>query len=151
MLRLDRITADRTASGQIVNLMSNDVNRLDQVFVFFHFVWIMPIQVIWQRCSSLVNKQTDRWYVVRYNSLRHVECHRARRICGHWSSAASIITFCNSRDLGGWKAEKENCKDHRWQSTIYERIDVRYPCMKQIPWQRTSSLTGCLSITKKEK
>ena len=41
--------------GHIVNLISNDVNRLDIGFVFAHYVWILPVQtvligfLIWQR------------------------------------------------------------------------------------------------------
>lgn len=30
----------------MVNLMSNDVSRFDMVFLFLHFIWIMPIQAI---------------------------------------------------------------------------------------------------------
>lgn len=32
--------------GHIVNLISNDVNRLDIGFVFAHYLWILPIQTL---------------------------------------------------------------------------------------------------------
>lgn len=32
--------------GHIVNLISNDVNRLDIGFVFAHYLWILPIQTV---------------------------------------------------------------------------------------------------------
>lgn len=32
--------------GNVVNLMSNDVNRFDIAPIFFHYVWIGPVQVV---------------------------------------------------------------------------------------------------------
>ncbi|XP_012261830.2 ATP-binding cassette sub-family C member 4-like [Athalia rosae] len=46
ILRLSKSVSDQTASGQIVNLLSNDVSRFEQVFMYLHFVWIMPIQTV---------------------------------------------------------------------------------------------------------
>ncbi|XP_015109904.1 multidrug resistance-associated protein 4 [Diachasma alloeum] len=54
ILRLSRYSANKTAGGQIINLLSNDVGRFDSVFAFLHYIWIMPIQgaaiayLIWQ-------------------------------------------------------------------------------------------------------
>ncbi|OXU22329.1 hypothetical protein TSAR_007649, partial [Trichomalopsis sarcophagae] len=45
-LRLNKSVLDQTAAGQVVNLMSNDVSRFDQFFMFFNNVWITPIQII---------------------------------------------------------------------------------------------------------
>ncbi|KAL8592431.1 hypothetical protein ACOMHN_021373 [Nucella lapillus] len=36
----------QTTTGQIVNLMSNDVNRFDQAVIFLHFLWIGPVQCV---------------------------------------------------------------------------------------------------------
>ncbi|XP_029155458.1 multidrug resistance-associated protein 4-like isoform X2 [Nylanderia fulva] len=33
-----------TTPGQIINLLSNDMSRFDQLFMFLHYIWIMPIQ-----------------------------------------------------------------------------------------------------------
>jgi ATP-binding cassette subfamily C (CFTR/MRP) protein 4 len=33
-----------TTAGQVVNLMSNDVNRFDVAVVFLHYLWIGPIE-----------------------------------------------------------------------------------------------------------
>ncbi|XP_011882343.1 PREDICTED: probable multidrug resistance-associated protein lethal(2)03659 isoform X3 [Vollenhovia emeryi] len=52
ILRLSSSTT--TTPGQIVNLLSNDMSKFEQVFVYLHYFWVMPIQgvvialLIWQ-------------------------------------------------------------------------------------------------------
>lgn len=36
----------KTATGQVVNLLSNDVSRYDLAFIFLHSFWIGPIVII---------------------------------------------------------------------------------------------------------
>ncbi|XP_071321050.1 ATP-binding cassette sub-family C member 4-like [Trachinotus anak] len=44
----------KTTTGQIVNLLSNDVNKFDDVTIFLHFLWVGPLQaaavvgLLWQ-------------------------------------------------------------------------------------------------------
>ncbi|XP_054637117.1 multidrug resistance-associated protein 4 isoform X3 [Dunckerocampus dactyliophorus] len=44
----------KTTTGQIVNLLSNDVNKFDEVTIFLHFLWVAPLQaaavvgLLWQ-------------------------------------------------------------------------------------------------------
>ncbi|BFZ06670.1 hypothetical protein BsWGS_09709 [Bradybaena similaris] len=45
-LKLSNKALGETTTGQIVNLMSNDVNRFDQAVVFLHFLWVGPLQAI---------------------------------------------------------------------------------------------------------
>lgn len=45
-LRLSQAVFEKTSVGQIVNLMSNDVTKFDNEFVFCHYAWIAPIQCI---------------------------------------------------------------------------------------------------------
>lgn len=45
VLRLDQATVNNSAAGQVANLISNDVARFDNLFVYFHYIWIMPIEV----------------------------------------------------------------------------------------------------------
>ncbi|XP_032663383.1 multidrug resistance-associated protein 4-like isoform X2 [Odontomachus brunneus] len=53
MLRLSK-SSTTTTPGQVVNLLSNDMSRFDQMFIMLHYIWIMPIQgaiiafLIWQ-------------------------------------------------------------------------------------------------------
>ncbi|XP_047611777.1 ATP-binding cassette sub-family C member 4-like [Phacochoerus africanus] len=45
-LRLSNSATRETSTGQIVNLLSNDVNRFDQVMMFLHFLWVGPLQAV---------------------------------------------------------------------------------------------------------
>lgn len=46
MLKLSHRSLGETASGMIVNLLSNDVGRFDLVASCLHYFWIVPIQVV---------------------------------------------------------------------------------------------------------
>ncbi|GAB0088829.1 multidrug resistance-associated protein 4 [Sergentomyia squamirostris] len=45
-VRISKKAAGKTSTGYLVNLLSNDVSRLDFVFQFMHYVWILPFQSI---------------------------------------------------------------------------------------------------------
>ncbi|XP_057563438.1 ATP-binding cassette sub-family C member 4-like [Hippopotamus amphibius kiboko] len=45
-LRLSSLAIGKTTTGQVVNLLSNDVNKLDQVTISLHFLWVGPLQAI---------------------------------------------------------------------------------------------------------
>ncbi|XP_059748154.1 ATP-binding cassette subfamily C member 4-like [Bos taurus] len=45
-LRLSNSDMGKTTTGQIVNLLSNDVNRFDRVTMFLHFLWTGPLTAI---------------------------------------------------------------------------------------------------------
>ncbi|XP_072319302.1 ATP-binding cassette sub-family C member 4 [Eucyclogobius newberryi] len=45
-LRLSSSAMGKTTTGQIVNLLSNDVVRFDQVTIFLHFLWVAPLQAL---------------------------------------------------------------------------------------------------------
>ncbi|KAM9675035.1 ATP-binding cassette sub-family C member 4-like [Dama dama] len=45
-LRLSNLSMRKTTTGQIVNLLSNDVKRFDQVMTFLHYLWVGPLQAI---------------------------------------------------------------------------------------------------------
>lgn len=44
-LRMSKKAAGQTPVGYLINLLSNDVSRLDYGFIFLHYVWVLPIQV----------------------------------------------------------------------------------------------------------
>nr|CAD7575625.1 unnamed protein product [Timema californicum] len=56
-LRLSRAALGETATGKVVNLLSNDVARFDLVFLMFHSLWLGPLvtvaiaYIIWQEAG----------------------------------------------------------------------------------------------------
>ncbi|XP_046989445.1 ATP-binding cassette sub-family C member 4-like isoform X1 [Schistocerca americana] len=45
-IRLSKATAGQTATGKMINLLSNDVNRFDFVTFFLHYFWITPLETV---------------------------------------------------------------------------------------------------------
>lgn len=45
-LRLSRAALGDTASGKVVNLLSNDVSRFDIVSIFIHHMWVAPLSAV---------------------------------------------------------------------------------------------------------
>ncbi|XP_049951743.1 ATP-binding cassette sub-family C member 4-like isoform X1 [Schistocerca serialis cubense] len=46
IMRLSKTALGQTAAGQMVNLLSNDVNRFDNLSLVLHYIWITPIETI---------------------------------------------------------------------------------------------------------
>lgn len=43
-LRLSKTALGNTTAGQVVNLISNDVGRLDLATIFVHYLWVGPLE-----------------------------------------------------------------------------------------------------------
>ncbi|XP_071557592.1 ATP-binding cassette subfamily C member 4-like isoform X2 [Temnothorax nylanderi] len=46
LLRLNRASINQISTGQITNILSNDVSRYDDLSMFLNFIWIVPIQIM---------------------------------------------------------------------------------------------------------
>ncbi|KAJ8945507.1 hypothetical protein NQ318_017951, partial [Aromia moschata] len=46
LLKLSQASLGQTAAGQLVNLLSNDLQRFDTASNFLHYIWIMPLQAV---------------------------------------------------------------------------------------------------------
>nr|CAH7718231.1 unnamed protein product [Callosobruchus chinensis] len=46
LLKLSQRSLGQTAAGQLVNLLSNDVQRFDMASTYLHYLWIMPVQSV---------------------------------------------------------------------------------------------------------
>ncbi|XP_018337113.1 PREDICTED: multidrug resistance-associated protein 4-like [Trachymyrmex septentrionalis] len=66
LLRLNTAAMNQTGTGQIMNLLSNDVIRFDQLTMYLNYIWIMPFMtaiigtIMWQKVgiSCLVGIRT---------------------------------------------------------------------------------------------
>ncbi|KAI5634802.1 ABC transporter domain-containing protein [Phthorimaea operculella] len=46
IMRLNNNSLGDTAAGKVVNILSNDMQRFDLAFLFMHYAWIIPLQLI---------------------------------------------------------------------------------------------------------
>ncbi|XP_052747534.1 ATP-binding cassette sub-family C member 4 [Bicyclus anynana] len=46
VLRMSQLSIGEVAAGKLVNLLSNDVARFDMAFMFLHYLWLVPLQLI---------------------------------------------------------------------------------------------------------
>lgn len=45
-LKLSKTALRETTAGQVVNLLSNDVNRFDVAVIFAHLLWVGPLETV---------------------------------------------------------------------------------------------------------
>lgn len=45
-LRLSKTALGETTAGHVVNLMSNDLGRLDLATIFVHYLWVGPLETL---------------------------------------------------------------------------------------------------------
>nr|CAH7718236.1 unnamed protein product [Callosobruchus chinensis] len=46
LLKLSQASLTQTTAGQLVNLLSNDVQRFDNASIYLHYIWIMPFHFV---------------------------------------------------------------------------------------------------------
>lgn len=115
MLRLSNIVTEGAAPGQIINLMSNNVNKFDYFFTFFHYIWVTPIQVnLFHRLCQFEKLLVleDRFFIDGNHDLHYVECHREYGNCGSWNIINNVRSSSSADTLDWWHAQRENCQAH---------------------------------------
>lgn len=67
-LRMSKKAAGQTPAGYMINLLSNDVSRLDYGFIYIHYVWVLPFQVNFRLLIETTNLCLNRatWMFVIY-------------------------------------------------------------------------------------
>lgn len=66
-LRLDLASLSGAAVGNVINLMSNDVSRFDLVAMYWHYIWIAPLQML--ICLLLMYQEVDMAAVIGISTL----------------------------------------------------------------------------------
>ncbi|KAG7207748.1 hypothetical protein KM043_009360 [Ampulex compressa] len=87
-LQLSSAALTQTTGGQIINLLSNDVNRFDQLLVYLHYIWIMPIQlaiiayIMWDKVGNFafIGVGMILFLSVPFNTIFTIASQRLRRI-----------------------------------------------------------------------
>jgi hypothetical protein len=54
-LRLSKSALINTTSGQVVNLLSNDVGRFELITMFCHYLWVGPVETLGKAINLCVN------------------------------------------------------------------------------------------------
>ncbi|XP_076243257.1 ATP-binding cassette sub-family C member 4 [Calliopsis andreniformis] len=88
ILRLSKSALTQTTSGQVVNLLSNDVSRFDELCYVLHFIWITPLQIIivgtiiWQKVqiSTIVGIGVLILMTMPVHGIAVQLCHKLRQV-----------------------------------------------------------------------
>ncbi|CAB3379679.1 Hypothetical predicted protein [Cloeon dipterum] len=95
-LRLSHQAMGQTTAGQVVNLLSNDVNRFDLMPIFAHYLWIGPLETA--VCSYLMWSEMG------------------------WSALVGVSTLLLTIPLQGWLGKKTSTLRLRTAVKTDERV-----------------------------
>lgn len=113
--------------GQMVNLLSNDVNRFDMTPFFLHYLWCGPLQFMmvmyltWDKigASTFIGGAL----IIAFVPLQSKS---------FFSTIALLPLMCNSSVFrldwkSVFKAQKRNCQENRRKDPTDERNYTRHP------------------------
>lgn len=66
---MSKRAAGQTSAGNVVNLLSNDVSRLDYGFIYVHFIWILPFQSKFKFFNLTMYQSFKRLFIILIRCL----------------------------------------------------------------------------------
>ncbi|XP_060072940.1 ATP-binding cassette sub-family C member 4-like isoform X1 [Ylistrum balloti] len=135
-LRLSNTALGQTTTGQIVNLMSNDVNRFDTAAIFLHYLWVGPCQaipvliILWQELGPstlagfvvlLLLVPVQSWMGKLFSKLRHktaIHTDERVKVMNEIITGMRVIKmYCWEKPFGELVSKLRKCERHCvWRS-----------------------------------
>lgn len=81
-LRLSKNALGDTTAGQVVNLISNDVARLDTSIMFLHYLWVGPVETV--VVTYLMYREVSTLRNEKLTCRNKIAGHTDRNIVDHW-------------------------------------------------------------------
>ncbi|XP_061829600.2 ATP-binding cassette sub-family C member 4 [Nerophis lumbriciformis] len=140
-LCLSSYAMGKTTTGQIVNLLSNDVNRFDDVTIFIHFLWVGPLQaavvvgLLWQEIGpSCLAGMVVILFLMPVQTL-------FGRLFSKFRSKMAVLTDCRIRTMNEVVSGIRIIKMYAWEKPFAALVsDVRRKESNQV--MRSSYLRG---------
>lgn len=128
-MRMGNAALGDTTAGKIVNLLSNDLLRFDMAFLFLHFVWIIPIQMV--AVCYLGYRQAGYAALIGLTALVLIALPIQGEMFGTrdgkccFSTGTFTVCLRHARTLKKLVSDKENLTEH---IIIYALACLLYAC-----------------------
>ncbi|XP_033761065.1 multidrug resistance-associated protein 4-like isoform X1 [Pecten maximus] len=139
-LRLSNTALGQTTTGQIVNLMSNDVNRFDTAAIFLHYLWVGPCQaipvliILWRELGPstlagfvvlLLLVPVQSWMGKLFSKLRHktaIHTDERVKVMNEIITGMRVIKmYCWEKPFGELVSKLRNYEIHKVKKSNFTR------------------------------
>ncbi|XP_033761066.1 multidrug resistance-associated protein 4-like isoform X2 [Pecten maximus] len=139
-LRLSNTALGQTTTGQIVNLMSNDVNRFDTAAIFLHYLWVGPCQaipvliILWRELGPstlagfvvlLLLVPVQSWMGKLFSKLRHktaIHTDERVKVMNEIITGMRVIKmYCWEKPFGELVSKLRKAEIHKVKACNYTR------------------------------